>query len=291
MVLGLAIGGSGSLAALQAAALAPVFGVNAVSAKVSKDYHRSRLPDGSFQPETYSLGSGGHLPDSYNDPSLDKFRFEHIARILAGPLADQGYVPARDLSNERLIILVFWGATNGADDFSSSVGAGAYSRATDDLRQFGAGAARARLDAAKAQLLSDDQMRIQTDRSNAKLLGYDPLGDIGSDHGTFASSPASVSPFQGDLLSEIEANRYFVILMAYDAQLFRKEKKHKLLWETRFSVDADRNAFSNALPSMAQYAGHYFGQDSSGLVRRRVPDGKVDVGEMKSLGPVDAQAK
>ena len=59
------------------------------------------------------------------------------------------------------------------------------------------------------------------------------------------------------LLSEIEENRYFVVLMAYDFQLFWKEKKLKVLWETRFSINESRNDFDKALPTIAQYAVSY----------------------------------
>ncbi len=39
------------------------------------------------------------------------------------------------------------------------------------------------------------------------------------------------------------------------------------------------NRFDRALPGMAQYASQYFGQDSRGLIRRVIPEGRVDVGE------------
>ncbi len=37
---------------------------------------------------------------------------------------------------------------------------------------------------------------------------------------------------------------------------------------------------------MAQMASPYFGQDSRGLISKAVPEGKVDIGDVKSLGPV-----
>jgi len=43
-------------------AMEGVEGVTAVSAKVSKDYVRTKLPDGSFQPEAYAFGEGGKWP-------------------------------------------------------------------------------------------------------------------------------------------------------------------------------------------------------------------------------------
>lgn len=94
-----------------------------------------------------------------------------------------------------------------------------------------------------------------------------------------------------ELIAEIEGNRYFVVLMAYDFQLLWKQKKHKLLWETRFSIDERRNQFDKALLVMAQNASQYFGQDSHGLSRMRIREGKVEVGEPTSLGVVGAPSK
>jgi hypothetical protein len=81
------------------------------------------------------------------------------------------------------------------------------------------------------------------------------------------------------LISEIESNRYFVVMMAYDFQMLRKRNKRKMLWQTRFSIEDLHNHFDKALPAMAQYASRYFGQDSHGLLRKHVPEGQVEVGE------------
>jgi len=39
---------------------------------------------------------------------------------------------------------------------------------------------------------------------------------------------------------------------------------------------------------MAQYASQYFGHDSEGLVRKAIPLGHVDIGDVKTLGAVPA---
>jgi hypothetical protein len=127
----------------------------------------------------------------------------------------------------------------------------------------------------------------QIDFANASMLGYDSAGLIGTERGNYVRGTA-LGAERDDLYAEIQENRYFVVLMAYDFQLLWKEKKHKLLWQTRFSISERRNAFGKALPVMAEYASKYFGQDSKGLVRERVPEGHVDVGEVKSLGAVES---
>jgi hypothetical protein len=77
--------------------------------------------------------------------------------------------------------------------------------------------------------------------------------------------------------------------MAYDYQALWTQRKHSLLWVTRFSVRARGADFEKLLPSMVTYASQYFGQDSHGLLRRPLPEGRVDIGEAKSLGAVPDQ--
>jgi len=57
-----------------------------------------------------------------------------------------------------------------------------------------------------------------------------------------------------DLVDDIEHNRYFVVLMAYDFQVLWKQRKHKLLWETRFSIREQGNDFEKVLPAISRYA-------------------------------------
>jgi hypothetical protein len=121
-----------------------------------------------------------------------------------------------------------------------------------------------------------NQQRTTTDFRNALMLGYDSPGLIGTDYGNNVKGTA-LSTNRDDLFAEIEENRYFVVLMAYDFQVLWKKKEHALLWETRFSVSERRNAFDKALPVMAQYASRYFGESSDGLIRDRVPQGNVEV--------------
>jgi hypothetical protein len=127
--------------------------------------------------------------------------------------------------------------------------------------------------------------RDRTDFANAHMLGYDASDLIGTEKADYVRGTAFGAD-RDDLYSEIEENRYFVVLMAYDFQLLWKEKKHRLLWETRFSINERHNQFDKALPLMAQYASRYFGQDSKGLLRTRVPEGRVDIGDVESLGEV-----
>ena len=92
-------------------AIEGIEGVTAVASKVSDDYFRTKLPDGSFQPEYYSFGEGGTWGGQISDATIDKLHFMDVARVIAEPLAGQKYMPARDPNNTKLLIMVYWGTT------------------------------------------------------------------------------------------------------------------------------------------------------------------------------------
>jgi hypothetical protein len=118
-------------------------------------------------------------------------------------------------------------------------------------------------------------------KRDAMMLGYaeDLRASIGLDR-----SPLGWR--RRELMGEIQGTRYFVVLMAYDFQLMRKQKRHKLVWDARFSLSENGHDFGKVLPVMAKFASQYFGQNTHGLIRTRVPEGRVDIGEVKSLGEV-----
>jgi hypothetical protein len=243
--------------------------MTAVSSKVSPDYARTRLPDGSFQPEEISFMDGGRMEATFCDPTMDKLAFVDIATALAGPLAAQGYVSAKTADSAKLLVVVFWGTTNARGSLNTSPGV--ISGSTGQMR----------MDATERDILA---------MKNAKLLGYDSELLAHMDAGGFFTGAGMNAHLRDELVTELEECRYFVVLLAYDFQAYRKGTKHKL-WETRFSINEPSNLFDKALPAMAKYASAYFGQDSHGLVRKPIPEGSVKVGEPKALGEVGEPPK
>jgi hypothetical protein len=234
----------------------PVVGITAVSSRVFEGYVRPRLPDGSAKPETYAFGNGGFItagaagaetPGAQRDLSIDEMNFDSIAHAMEAPLSGQGYLQGKDIDSTNLLVMVYWGTTVGG--FHEKKG----------------------------------KFRDILDLKNAQLLGFDSEGTFSRGFGNNIASNIN-KQVHSQMMAALEVSRYFVVLRAFDFQTSRKEKKLKLLWETRFSIDQRHNDFDMALPVMAQYASQCFGQDSSGLLLARVSDGHVILGDIKSLG-------
>jgi hypothetical protein len=271
--------------------------VVAVNSHVSADYVRGKLPNGAFQPETYAFGEGGQWGGRMHDFTIDQLRFLDIARTMSRALAGQKYVPNRDPAQTKLLIMVYWGTTAGTDDTMSHAAFQNMMEANRPLPQtnvtVGAGArpfgqppalraGQEQHDSAKADMFIMMEManreRDRMDWKNATILGYDD--ELARSQGLEFTPLAG---YKQNLIGELEENRYFVVLMAYDFQLMWKQKKPKLLWVTRFSIREHGNHFGEELPKMADTASKYFGQDSKGLKRKPLPEGSVTLGDLKVI--------
>ncbi len=238
----------------------------AVSSKVFNGYARARRPDGSYAPETFAFGNGGKVDPSRigvdtvragdsgganRDDTLDVITFEGVSKTVASSLAAQNFVPTSDPNATNLLIMVFWGKTMGSD------------------------------------LTQDGGLKDMIDLRNAELLGFNSEHVFAQGFGDHANMMSNIlRELHSGVVSALEVNRYYVILRAFDFRFAWKERKIRLLWETRYSLSERLHDFSKELPGMTQYASQYFGQDTQGLMRAPVPEGRVDIGEVKSLGTV-----
>jgi hypothetical protein len=265
--------------------------ITAVSGRTSPDYVRIRQADGSFTPESYAFGKGGVWGGGTKDYSIDRMTFLDVAHVISQPLADKNYLPSKNPRSAKLLIMVYWGTTLAPEHASNS---DSYTRLSAimgaEMHPPASGGTGASIkgtpaspgeSAALAAIEAENRIRDKEDALNAAMLGYDSWWFSTAN---YRDTPLDI--FRKEMLEELETNRYFVVLMAYDFQLMWKDKKHKLLWETRFSVRQRGHNFDEDLAAMAQSASKYFGQDSQGLVRTSVPFAHVDIGEVKSLGVV-----
>ena len=218
--------------------------------KMSNGYIRTTLPDGSFQPETYTLLKGGLLGGDLADPAIDKVSFDEIARKIAGSLASRNYVPSRDPKTIKLLIVVFWGTTLAPEHHDPF-----------------------------APLIEGELPPLLSESISLSAA------DVRKDAGAIVQA-ANLLGYRSPMDAELQSRRYFVVLLAYDFQMKLNQEKTTLLWETRFSIREQGNEFDKQLPAMVANAAQYFGQDSHGLTHKPVPEGHVVIGEIKSLDVV-----
>jgi hypothetical protein len=222
----------------------------AVFSDQCNDYARIRLADGSFQPETYILLKGGLWFGDIADPTIDRVSFDEIAEQISGALAKRNYLPSRDPKKIDLLIVVFWGTTVPPVEYH------------EPFVPVVSGSLPSLLSEPQRPSEAEFRRILQKRNEAANLLGF--------------------SQEDPELLSR----RYFVVLLAYDFRLKLTRGTSKLLWETRFSIREKGNAFGKQLAAMVGNASQYFGQDSHGLTHLPVPEGRVEIGEIKSLGVV-----
>jgi hypothetical protein len=252
--------------------------VTAVASRIFNGYKRERLADNSFKPETYAFANGGLRNGNIAGDSIDKLPFMTIARTLARPLAQRGYVPATDPDNTDLMIFVFWGTTHGARGsiFSDSYQflAGSLNLVNSPNAGPGSGNSTTNIDQLQNDLIAvaaENHWREKINLSNAMLLGFQY--DFERASMTDFTTPAR------DVFEDLELNRYFVVLKAFDFQLARNEKRAKVLWETRFSIPQQGNDFAQQLEGMAKQASLHLGINTHGIVREFIPEGQVTFGE------------
>lgn len=263
--------------------------VEAVNSRVSPDYVRQREPDGTFKVETFAVAQGGLWGGELADKTIQgESSFPMITKVMGAALARKNYLPAKDPKKTDLLIVIYWGTTTAPQRAGQTTGYKATQQANEELalaKSSGdAGAIVAAdnaLSGAFALMHTQDAMRERQNIKNARMLGYDSWWESASSlKGTVRESGWN------DLIEELEEERYFVVLMAYDFQLLWRKKTPKLVWETRFSIKERGNEFDQALPAMAGYASRFFGEDSRGLRHRKMPNPVINLGELKILDEV-----
>lgn len=259
--------------------------IAAVSADRVNGYDRERLDDNTYKPETYAFAEGGLMDAAIAGGTLRETTFKQIVLTLAPALAKQKYYPSKD---PDLLIFVFWGATKGTKGATQNPAYDNVRESLVDVASAGRSgdrdamlAAAERSDGYLGELQVLNRQRLDVNVHNAQILGFGP--DLQR------ALELSFTSMAQDLTEDLEDSRYFVVLKAYDFKLAKKEKKRKLLWETRFSVRSSNSDFREQLPAMIQYAGHFFGENSGGLVRRPMPKVQVDIGTPVYLGEEPAK--
>lgn len=275
--------------------------VTAVYSKVVNGYKREIGPDGSPKPEYYAIANGKYMQGEFRDASIDDVKFPTIAGTIAKYLEKQNYHLANDMGSADLLLMITWGTTiphndgpyrNNMNQFfaaknlvdSTAAAAANIPMSLEGIQSPAAAVAQAARGAFEQELMTMamfQDMRMRSNEQNARLLGYVEEINYRNNPSRFGGAGSSFD----DLINDIENERYFVVIAAYDFQVALKEGKSKPLWVTRVSVQKDGNRFDKALATMVSRASDYFGEESQRLVRR-YHQGEVKFGELKVISVV-----
>jgi len=284
--------------------------VTAVYSNARKDYVRERQPDGTFKTETYVIGNGGSVDGSMPLDSNEAVPFPTIVRVMSRFLAQENYLPTSDAKSADLLLVLYWGKTIPFNDAAERANTDAtyvtmnnlregnkqvklsdaqnHSQQTDGIQskeRYLRDAIADQLEGSLYQTQLFDNARYDANQQNARLLGYAREIARLDNPSIYAGNGTDYH----DLINDVENERYYVVVSAYDYRLAAGEKKGKVLWTTRVSVQAHGNRFDDSLATMLANASAQFGRNSDRLIRQYRP-GRVKLGELKYLGTVQTKA-
>ncbi len=259
-----------------------------ISSTAAPGYNRN-LPDGGgLRPESYTFMQGLHLGGTTRDATLDKTQFLAVAQLLARGLAQQKYFPATDPKEADLVIVVHWGATITYEEPNKQLD---LERLNTALSSFNSTATEngiadpGEVNQSLAEARGDVSNQEQWIARNAKLLGY---------QASLEKEYKRAIPGENErtMKSELAEERYFAVLLAYDYNAMKRDKKPRLVWVTHMSVRSPGNNFAEAMPMMVHIAANTFGKTLDGLQRTRAnPNASVDIGTPNVIGPTEEQKK
>ncbi|HVZ63640.1 MAG TPA: hypothetical protein VG936_03555 [Lacunisphaera sp.] len=223
---------------------AKVKGDTLVVSHVYNGYAREAAAGGGYRPETYAFAEGG-LIDGQMAAGDD------VSTMGFGPVAATvaGALKSQGYlasadPEKTKLMIMLWYGTTR--DTSYRIGGAPI-------------ADKAGLRSRAARLLG-----FQKEYSRAGTLSFTDLGE--------------------NFANELYGDRFFVVLKAYDFQVARKEKRLKLLWESRYSIRRQAVTFSAELPVMSGFAARTFGHETNGIFDPSSIEGRVNLGELEVLG-------
>lgn len=261
------------------------FGINffgnsarvSVASEASASYQKAQAERAPGDIETIHFMEGQYFGGLSKDKSLERVTFQEIVEGLAPNLAKQNYLPGDDIKTGDLLLVVHYGVAAVDTPWDELMG---ITSQEEEEMLYGSTTSSASFETGAVELgvdvNYDSRPSNQTPGagSNAKLLGYDRQ----------LNKRNLTGGEEFDLRTDLEEDRYFIIVMAYDCQKLLNESELSLQWSTRFSVRSPGTNFEEAHFALGRAAAPFFGKNLDGLERAKVPFGKdveVDIGELE----------
>lgn len=261
-----------------------------IDSEASTTYNEVKENDGGAKYETYVFIRGNFYDGDFADKSLRTASFEEVVATLAENMKQRNYYPSSSPSEGDLMIVVHYGTTSVEPDLEElfmldstdpyaqgETGLGGfYSEGSEEEPGF-------------SEVYSDD------------FVDLADLSDFGSNNTaqhqqTMRNNRLGISKAlnrknitsneEFDLRVEMQDERYFIILMAYDYEKLRSKNERELLWTTRFSVPSIGTNFEDAYPALARAASAYYGTSLEKYAKTSTHFGTstVDIGTLETVG-------
>ncbi|MEM9160565.1 MAG: hypothetical protein AAGB46_16075, partial [Verrucomicrobiota bacterium] len=232
--------------------------------------------------ETYHFMEGKRFGGSVKDGSLDDMDFQGVVSPLAGFMKARNYFQASSQTEGDLLIIVHYGVTSTEVDMEEFFLIGDFA------------------DDAYGDVTLSENEDGQTEVNQVYDLGMEDIKDMNRRADAIGTGAvAKLLGFQKalnkrnlleseefDLRAELEDERYFIILMAYDWQKILKGNEKQLMWTTRFSLNSIGTNFDAARFTLSRAAMGYFGTDLENLTKENTfhGEGKIEHGELEIVG-------
>jgi hypothetical protein len=238
-----------------------------VDSYADKGYLENKETDDGLLSETYHFVEGKFVGGYIRDKSLREVPFMEIAENLAVELKKRNYYPARSKEEGDLLIVVNRGVTQIQAGFEELF-------PTDDEEDGPDSEGDEEYTDETPGAHLDESGYTYREQDNAKLIGFDRAlrrRDLGIQESI-------------ELQEMLKEERYFLILSAFDLKTLRKTGEKRLVWSTRFSMDAVKVGFDDAHFALSRAASGYFGTNLDGdlgKVNTFAGPGEVTKGELR----------
>lgn len=246
-------------------------------------YLEQKEGDGDLKLETYHFFKGKHFGGNIRDSSIRQVPFQEVVDSLAKEMKARRFYPSSDKEKGDFLVVVHWGVTGIEESFDelfqNEPGSGDQDSGFDDELDSGATFESSGPDDFQSL---DYGEATNSRKDNAALTGFDR-----------ALNRRGLMPQdEYELKSMLQDERYFIVLMAYDYQHLRAGEGFKLIWSTRFSLDAIGTNFEDAHFALSRGAANYFGTNLEGKLkttRTHLGTGDVDIGGLEVIETVEEE--
>lgn len=252
----------------------------AIKAEADLNFLKQRQKNGLVQPLTYQVAKGKFFRGTMNDKRMYLFTFQDIVKDMAQHLQKQKFYPYNGVGTGDILIVVHYGVTEYEESIMELMG---YTSEEEmglgsDFDFEGISPDDAAMNAVGDVAFNQNTVNTLSD-SNKRSMGFKAkLLGMEEAFGFYTNNQDKF-----ELMSMLDEERYFVILMAYDMDSIKVKDPH-LLWTTRYSIRAIGQTFDDAIKGMNEIAGDYFGKSFKGLnLKRLEDDSKVEIGDIEVI--------